>query len=163
ELSAHVRLEQLAGPAEARQERRRSSRGEALRGGDEIVDQAHVANRPDVPELDKREVARDAAQIGRASCRERGSKAAAVLSSSRRRHTRLQGDWSSDVCSSDLELSAHVRLEQLAGPAEARQERRRSSRGEALRGGDEIVDQAHVANRPDVPELDKREVARDAA
>src|SRR5256885_6482766 len=25
--------------------------------------------------------------------------------SSRRRHTRLQGDWSSDVCSSDLELS----------------------------------------------------------
>src|SRR5688500_19371204 len=26
------------------------------------------------------------------------------LFSSRRRHTRLQGDWSSDVCSSDLEL-----------------------------------------------------------
>src|SRR5205807_5154158 len=26
--------------------------------------------------------------------------------SSRRRHTRLQGDWSSDVCSSDL--SAHI-------------------------------------------------------
>src|SRR5256885_6628328 len=26
--------------------------------------------------------------------------------SSRRRHTRLQGDWSSDVCSSDLELEA---------------------------------------------------------
>src|SRR5205807_6822920 len=25
--------------------------------------------------------------------------------SSRRRHTRLQGDWSSDVCSSDLSLS----------------------------------------------------------
>src|SRR5256885_12139153 len=25
--------------------------------------------------------------------------------SSRRRHTRLQGDWSSDVCSSDLRLS----------------------------------------------------------
>src|SRR5256885_9998880 len=24
--------------------------------------------------------------------------------SSRRRHTRLQGDWSSDVCSSDLDL-----------------------------------------------------------
>src|SRR2546426_6853322 len=39
--------------------------------------------------------------------------------SSRRRHTRLQGDWSSDVCSSDLVLEAgqldrprefHVRL-----------------------------------------------------
>src|SRR5256885_10639284 len=26
----------------------------------------------------------------------------AVFFSSRRRHTRLQGDWSSDVCSSDL-------------------------------------------------------------
>src|SRR5256885_7992066 len=26
--------------------------------------------------------------------------------SSRRRHTRLQGDWSSDVCSSDLMMSA---------------------------------------------------------
>src|SRR5256885_6323754 len=29
--------------------------------------------------------------------------------SSRRRHTRLQGDWSSDVCSSDLERSAPMR------------------------------------------------------
>src|SRR5256885_9530357 len=28
--------------------------------------------------------------------------------SSRRRHTRLQGDWSSDVCSSDLELRRGV-------------------------------------------------------
>src|SRR5256885_13146922 len=27
--------------------------------------------------------------------------------SSRRRHTRLQGDWSSDVCSSDLEIIRH--------------------------------------------------------
>src|SRR5256885_6816311 len=31
--------------------------------------------------------------------------------SSRRRHTRLQGDWSSDVCSSDLTLQ--VSLERL--------------------------------------------------
>src|SRR5256885_12225037 len=29
--------------------------------------------------------------------------------SSRRRHTRLQGDWSSDVCSSDLPLHRAVR------------------------------------------------------
>src|SRR5256885_8695743 len=29
--------------------------------------------------------------------------------SSRRRHTRLQGDWSSDVCSSDLEAKAASR------------------------------------------------------
>src|SRR5256885_12088295 len=27
--------------------------------------------------------------------------------SSRRRHTRLQGDWSSDVCSSDLHVGSH--------------------------------------------------------
>src|SRR5205807_4173648 len=27
--------------------------------------------------------------------------------SSRRRHTRLQGDWSSDVCSSDLDVGRH--------------------------------------------------------
>src|SRR5256885_6419569 len=32
--------------------------------------------------------------------------------SSRRRHTRLQGDWSSDVCSSDLAFDQH-RLEGL--------------------------------------------------
>src|SRR5256885_10876511 len=30
--------------------------------------------------------------------------------SSRRRHTRLQGDWSSDVCSSDLSRAAQVAL-----------------------------------------------------
>src|SRR3989454_8355458 len=30
--------------------------------------------------------------------------------SSRRRHTRLQGDWSSDVCSSDLEHFAMASL-----------------------------------------------------
>src|SRR2546426_11578762 len=29
--------------------------------------------------------------------------------SSRRRHTRLQGDWSSDVCSSDLAIPALIR------------------------------------------------------
>src|SRR5256885_12559665 len=30
--------------------------------------------------------------------------------SSRRRHTRLQGDWSSDVCSSDLASNARLKL-----------------------------------------------------
>src|SRR5256885_12923659 len=30
--------------------------------------------------------------------------------SSRRRHTRLQGDWSSDVCSSDLQRAVHLVL-----------------------------------------------------
>src|SRR5256885_8076531 len=34
--------------------------------------------------------------------------------SSRRRHTRLQGDWSSDVCSSDLdEFVAAIRAERI--------------------------------------------------
>src|SRR5688500_20045699 len=35
--------------------------------------------------------------------------------SNRRRHTRLQGDWSSDVCSSDLAL---VRLSEIAAAQE---------------------------------------------
>src|SRR5256885_10928729 len=33
--------------------------------------------------------------------------------SSRRRHTRLQGDWSSDVCSSDLQRVADLLLQPL--------------------------------------------------
>src|SRR5688500_19146792 len=33
--------------------------------------------------------------------------------SSRRRHTRLQGDWSSDVCSSDLRQGKLAEAEQL--------------------------------------------------
>src|SRR5256885_8208886 len=41
--------------------------------------------------------------------------------SSRRRHTRLQGDWSSDVCSSDLgsELARLERAHQLDAAARA--------------------------------------------
>src|SRR3989454_4095601 len=35
--------------------------------------------------------------------------------SSRRRHTRLQGDWSSDVCSSDLRITQLVLLTAAAG------------------------------------------------
>src|SRR5256885_11700560 len=34
--------------------------------------------------------------------------------SSRRRHTRLQGDWSSDVCSSDLEASEAAYIRRVA-------------------------------------------------
>src|SRR5256885_11362414 len=37
--------------------------------------------------------------------------------SSRRRHTRLQGDWSSDVCSSDLQPRAHAERLQHFYPA----------------------------------------------
>src|SRR5205807_4626140 len=39
------------------------------------------------------------------------NQARTIFFSSRRRHTRLQGDWSSDVCSSDLErLDRDVKL-----------------------------------------------------
>src|SRR3989454_3868000 len=38
--------------------------------------------------------------------------------SSRRRHTRLQGDWSSDVCSSDLGPTARARLARARRSAE---------------------------------------------
>src|SRR5256885_10296766 len=37
--------------------------------------------------------------------------------SSRRRHTRLQGDWSSDVCSSDLSVPEIVTWLETAAPA----------------------------------------------
>src|SRR5205807_6320169 len=42
--------------------------------------------------------------------------------SSRRRHTRLQGDWSSDVCSSDLESNGflHVLLSLPENPRSKR-------------------------------------------
>src|SRR5688500_20187663 len=45
--------------------------------------------------------------------------------SSRRRHTRLQGDWSSDVCSSDLPATSEAslrqdQLEALAGHVRVR-------------------------------------------
>src|SRR5256885_8361402 len=59
--------------------------------------------------------------------------------SSRRRHTRLQGDWSSDVCSSDLdhpvvvgldaEIAEHAVLALGEGlPAKAREARERERR-----------------------------------
>src|SRR5256885_6215526 len=48
--------------------------------------------------------------------------------SSRRRHTRLQGDWSSDVCSSDLGSSSlrntsHQRLARTTDDASSRDKR----------------------------------------
>src|SRR6266446_4094385 len=37
--------------------------------------------------------------------------------SSRRRHTRLQGDWSSDVCSSDLGMATLEEIEEAVAAA----------------------------------------------
>src|SRR5204863_80311 len=51
------------------------------------------------------------AKIGRASCRERVEiDGGAVSFSSRRRHTRSLRDWSSDVCSSDLDRAQVLRI-----------------------------------------------------
>src|SRR5688500_19218549 len=66
--------------------------------------------------------------------------------SSRRRHTRLQGDWSSDVCSSDLSLPAR-----LVGIEEARRDRRsrretRGSRSEERRVGKQHREQLVETN-----------------
>src|SRR5256885_3240235 len=47
--------------------------------------------------------------------------------SSRRRHTRLQGDWSSDVCSSDL---CHCRGSKLPVAVQPRQEHVHPQEGE---------------------------------
>src|SRR5256885_8568408 len=53
-----------------------------------------------------------------------------TLFSSRRRHTRLQGDWSSDVCSSDLEQF----IVRNAAPQEEGDTRRQFQVAEAISG-----------------------------
>src|SRR5256885_12444805 len=53
--------------------------------------------------------------IGLSSCRVLAVFLVFFFFSSRRRHTRLQGDWSSDVCSSDLKVG---RIPQHAGRPE---------------------------------------------
>src|SRR5256885_16677136 len=63
--------------------------------------------------------------------------------SSRRRHTRLQGDWSSDVCSSDLPLVGRI----AAGrPLEAVEERETISLGDFARGGNSFVLQVKASS-----------------
>src|SRR5256885_13648913 len=52
--------------------------------------------------------------------------------SSRRRHTRLQGDWSSDVCSSDLETISICLSKGLGAPA-----------GSLLLGSRALISRAH--------------------
>src|SRR5256885_10998438 len=61
--------------------------------------------------------------------------------SSRRRHTRLQGDWSSDVCSSDLgHRPAHVQKARRSGPLKRAFEA--GSRGSAWSGFPRSVQRA---------------------
>src|SRR3989454_4324918 len=63
---------------------------------------------------------------------------------SRRRHTRLQGDWSSDVCSSDLYWVPTVTVSRYVagprgGPWEAMAEHQRRAFARALKQGVKIV------------------------
>src|SRR5688500_20245667 len=75
--------------------------------------------------------------------------------SSRRRHTRLQGDWSSDVCSSDLDRESDRGLHPLPaalrenrGDGEADHEQRRLERGRHRAAEDQSDDeQVALANR----------------
>src|SRR5215467_15143755 len=56
---------------------------------------------------------------------------------SRRRHTRLQGDWSSDVCSSDLRAAAPAAA-RPAGPSGPAAHRRFASGSEERRVGKSV-------------------------
>src|SRR5256885_5537826 len=61
--------------------------------------------------------------------------------SSRRRHTRLQGDWSSDVCSSDLLDGTRLiqQATEIFGPSETINTLFEDSRGRLWVGGDRTV------------------------
>src|SRR6266566_1220353 len=69
--------------------------------------------------------------------------------SSRRRHTRLQGDWSSDVCSSDLATGRAARRGRSSRDlwAGARRSRRRSGRRPLLLAGPWLILAARAAPR----------------
>src|SRR5205807_2656524 len=56
---------------------------------------------PDRTEANPNELNQDDARYGFRCCHLKNIWTAPFFFSSRRRHTRLQGDWSSDVCSSD--------------------------------------------------------------
>src|SRR6266446_9530150 len=80
--------------------------------------------------------------------------------SSRRRHTRLQGDWSSDVCSSDLpgEGSSIVKIE-------CRAQSRRQKRESGGRGNSHSTrpEDCVLRRRREPPEVLRREFPRSAA
>src|SRR2546426_11309484 len=70
--------------------------------------------------------------------------------SSRRRHTRLQGDWSSDVCSSDLEQAATILALEALG------ERRVGDAG----GVEPVALVGHVQSHGVARHLDPHEIGR---
>src|SRR5690606_28616341 len=72
--------------------------------------------------VDLLEEAFDLLEIGRASCRERVEMPRGAVSS-RRRHTRFSRDWSSDVCSSDLNRHGSSRMQNRHGSSLRRRPR----------------------------------------
>src|SRR5256885_4310569 len=84
--------------------------------------------------------------------------------SSRRRHTRLQGDWSSDVCSSDLGSVAYLEVLKPAGKY-ARRLKRDSLiwKDQAVGGPYFEIAQVLTACRIDNAIVEQSERARDAS
>src|SRR2546430_11341924 len=76
--------------------------------------------------------------------------------SSRRRHTRFDCDWSSDVCSSDLQTAPHLIEHDLRLPREGlpqelarlRVERRQARHEDEPAGHDDRIDRALPAGLP---------------
>src|SRR5256885_9943586 len=84
-----------------------------------------------------------------------GDHAVVFFFSSRRRHTRLQGDWSSDVCSSDLKRGAITQIGNLLarvgwtiGAGDADSAKTKAVLGELIAAG---------PNPPSVDELSARQ------
>src|SRR2546426_7899304 len=73
--------------------------------------------------------------------------------SSRRRHTRLQGDWSSDVCSSDLDATEPLELTLKSDFGAVAKERGTEKKGQpgvlsyAATTGDSVVLDVHLRTR----------------
>src|SRR2546426_7918397 len=83
--------------------------------------------------------------------------------SSRRRHTRLQGDWSSDVCSSDLRRARKERrgkAERRAAQRRSRAERRaEESAAEHIRNALQLI--AQVADSDELDRSEERRVGKE--
>src|SRR5205807_4339901 len=82
--------------------------------------------------------------------------------SSRRRHTRLQGDWSSDVCSSDLAPALGVPLRGVTGgePVPGYEERHQR-RGNQERASQQAVRVTPVRLHDEVLRSEERRVGKE--
>src|SRR5205085_5619826 len=84
--------------------------------------------------------------------------------SSRRRHTRFDCDWSSDVCSSDLAKLVRPRIQQFRQPGDTRSAWAKEFLRQQFRsefGGDHPPDwQVHTSFLPDVQDAARSEERR---